>query len=130
MELQVVRHETNHTETDMSSTRVAINRVVITGRAVTEPVTKTVKSHHGETTLTVFSIRTTKDTYVGSVIMEIQAWSRTAAQANLVTKGREVAVDGQLTQNEYLGPDGRKQTRTAIRADRLQLLGEVSEPMD
>ncbi len=80
--------------------------------------------------MTVFSIRTTKDTYVGSVIMEIQAWSRTAAQANVVTKGREVAVDGQLTQNEYLSPDGRKQTRTAIRADRLQLLGEVGEPTD
>ena len=28
----------------MSSTRVAINRVVITGRAVTEPVTRNVKS--------------------------------------------------------------------------------------
>lgn len=32
----------------MSSTRVAINRVVITGRAVTEPITKNVKSHHGD----------------------------------------------------------------------------------
>jgi capsular polysaccharide biosynthesis protein len=123
-QLQRERRETTVEETEMSSTRVAINRVVITGRAVTDPVTKTVKSHHGETTLTVFSIRTTKDTYVGSVIMEIQAWSRCAAQANLVAKGREVAIDGQLTQNEYLGPDGRKQTRTAIRADRLQLLGE------
>ncbi len=29
----------------MSSTRVAINREVITGGAVTDPVTKTVKSH-------------------------------------------------------------------------------------
>ena len=37
-------------------------------------------------------------------------------------KGRTVAVDGQLTQHEFLGPDGRRQTRTAIRADRLQLL--------
>ncbi len=114
----------------MSSTRVAINRVVITGRAVTDPVTKTVKSHHGETTLTVFSIRTAKDTYVGSVIMEIQAWSRCAAQANLVAKGREVAVDGQLTQNEYLSPDGRKQTRTAIRADRLQFLRTAGDTAD
>lgn len=31
-----------------------------------------------------------------------------------------VAVDGQLTKHEYLSPDGRQQTRTAIRADRLQ----------
>ena len=114
----------------MSSTRVALNRVVITGRAVTDPVTKTVKSLHGETTLTVFSIRTTKDVYVGGVIMEIQAWSPTAAQANLVTKDREVAVDSQWTPNEYLSLDGRKQTRTAIRADRLQLLGGGSETTD
>ncbi len=78
------------------------------------------KSDHGETTLTVFSIRTTKDTYVGSVIMEIQAWSRTAAQANLVTKGRQVAVDGQLTQNEYLSPEGRKQTRTPTPPDHYE----------
>ena len=55
------------------------------------------------------------------------SWSRTAAQANLVTKGREVAVDGQLTQNEHLSPDGRKQTRTAIRSDRLQLLGTAGD---
>ena len=111
----------------MSSTRVAINRVVITGRAVTEPVTRNVKSHHGETTLTVFSIRTAKDTYIGSVIMEIHAWSRVAAQAGKIAKGRTVAIDGQLTQHEYLGSDGRKQTRTAIRADRLQLLDGSDE---
>jgi single-strand DNA-binding protein len=108
----------------MSSTRVALNRIVIVGRAVTEPVTRNVKSHHGETTLTVFSIRTAKDTYVGSVIMEIHAWSRAAAQAGHIGKGRIVAVDGQLTQHEYLDGEGRKQTRTAIRADRLQLLDE------
>jgi single-stranded DNA-binding protein len=108
----------------MSSTRVALNRIVIVGRAVTEPVTRNVKSHHGETTLTVFSIRTAKDTYVGSVIMEIHAWSRAAAQAGHISKGRTVAVDGQLTQHEYLDTDGRKHTRTAIRADRLQLLDE------
>jgi single-stranded DNA-binding protein len=108
----------------MSSTRVALNRIVIVGRAVTEPVTRNVKSHHGETTLTVFSIRTAKDTYVGSVIMEIHAWSRAAAQAGHITKGRTVAVDGQLTQHEYLDGEGRKQTRTAIRADRPQLLDD------
>lgn len=62
----------------MGSTRVALNRVVIAGRAVTDPVRKSVKTSHGDTTLTTFSIRTAKDTYVGSVIMEIQAWSRTA----------------------------------------------------
>ena len=80
------------------------------------------RAHHGETTLTVFSIRTAKDTYIGSVIMEIHAWSRVAAQAGKIAKGRTVAIDGQLTQHEYLGSDGLKQTRTAIRADRLQLL--------
>ncbi len=106
----------------MSSTRIAINRVVITGRAVTDPVTRNVKTHHGDTVVTIFSIRTARDTYVGSVIMEIHSWSRTSAQAAHVTKGRIVAVDGQLTQHEYLAPDGRKQIRTAIRADRLQLL--------
>ena len=74
----------------MSSTRVAINRVVITGRAVTDPVTRNVKSHHGETTLTVFSIRTAKDTYIGSVIMEIHAWARVATQAGKIAKGRIV----------------------------------------
>ena len=115
------------TRRTMSSTRVAINRVVITGRAVTDPVTRNVKTHHGETSLTVFAIRTAKDTYVGSVIMEIQAWARTAAQAGKITRGRTVAVDGQLTQHEYLGPDGRKLTRTAIRADRLQMLDSTEE---
>ena len=106
----------------MSSTRLSLNRCVLAGRAVTDPVTKNVTSRHGDTTLTIFSIRTPKDTYVGSVIMEIHAWSRAAAVAQHVTKGRIVAIDGQLTQHEYLGPDGKKQTRTALRADRVQLV--------
>ena len=108
----------------MSSNRISLNRCILAGKAVTDPVSKSVSSRHGDTTLTTFSIRTPKDTYVGSVIMEIHAWSRTAAQAGHITKGRTVAVDGQLTQHEYLGPDGRRQTRTAIRADRLQLLDD------
>ena len=111
----------------MSSSRVAINRIVITGRAVTDPIKKTVNTHRGEATLSTFAIRTAKDTHVGSVIMEIQAWERTAGQTDHVKKGRTVAVDGQLTQHEYLGPDGRRQTRTAIRADRLQLLDAPSD---
>ncbi len=45
----------------------------------------------------------------GNVIMEIQAWERTAGQTDHVKKGRVVAVDGQLTQHEFLGPDGRRQ---------------------
>ena len=106
----------------MSSTRLSLNRCILAGRAVGDPVTKHVTSRHGETTLTTFSIRTPNDTYVGSVIIEVQAWSRVAAVAQHIVKGRVVAVDGQLTQHEYLGPDGRRQTRTAIRADRLQLL--------
>ena len=110
------------TKRTMSSSRVAINRIVITGRAVTDPVKKTVNTHRGEATLSTFAIRTAKDSHVGSVIMEIQAWERTAGQTDHVKKGRVVAVDGQLTQHEFLGPDGRRQTRTAIRADRLQLL--------
>lgn len=113
----------------MSSTRLSLNRCVLAGRAVTDPVTKHVTSRHGDTTLTMFSLRTPKDTYVGSVIMEIHAWSRAATVAQRVTKGRTVAVDGQLTQHEYLGPDGRKQTRTALRADRIQFIDDL-EPLE
>ena len=94
----------------MSSSPVAINRIVISGRAVTDPIKKTVNTHRGEATLSTFAIRTAKDTHVGSVIMEIQAWERTAGQTDHVKKGRTVAVDGQLTQHEFLGPDGRRQT--------------------
>ncbi len=50
---------------------------------------------------------------------------RTAGQADHIKKGRTVAIDGQLTQHDYLTPDGHRQTRTAIRADRLQLLDAV-----
>jgi single-stranded DNA-binding protein len=58
------------------------------------------------------------------VIIEVLAWSRAATVAQHITKGRTVAVDGQLTQHEYLGPDGKKQTRTSLRADRVQLIDE------
>ncbi len=113
----------------MSSTKLSLNRCVLAGRAVTDPVTKQVTSRHGDTTLTTFSIRTPNDTYVGSVIMEVHAWSRSASVAQRVTKGRIVAVDGQLTQHEYLGPDGKKQTRTSLRADRVQLIDEAEDSM-
>ena len=112
----------------MSSSRLSLNRCVIAGRAVTDPVTKDVTSRHGDTVLTTFSIRTPKDAYVGSVIMEIHAWSRAATVAQHVTKGRVVAVDGQLTQHEYLDAEGRKQTRTALRADRIQLIDQLDDP--
>lgn len=84
-------------------------------------------THREEATLSTFAIRTAKDTYVGSVIMEIQAWERTAGQTDHVKKGGTVAVDGQLTQHEFLSADGRRQTRTAIRADRLQLLAIAAD---
>ena len=112
----------------MSSTKLSLNRCVLAGRAVTDPVTKHVTSKHGDTTLTIFSIRTPNDTYVGSVIIEVHAWSRSSVVAQRVTKGRTVAVDGQLTQHEYLGSDGKKQTRTALRADRLQLIDDIDQP--
>ena len=111
----------------MSSTKLSLNRCVIAGRAVGDPITKHVTSRHGDTTLTIFSIRTPNDTYVGSVIMEIHAWSKVAAVAQRVVKGRVVAVDGQLTQHEFLGADGKKQVRTSVRADRVQLIDEVNE---
>jgi single-stranded DNA-binding protein len=114
----------------MSSTRLSLNRCVLAGKAVSDPVTKHVTSRHGDTTLTIFSMRTPNDTYVGSVIIEVQAWSRSAVVAQHVTKGRTVAVDGQLTQYEYLGSDGKKQTRTSLRADRVQLIDEVSAQAD
>ena len=82
-------------------------------------------SRHGDTTLTTLSLRTPNDTYVGSVIIEVQASSRAATVAQHITKGRTVAVDGQLTQYDYLGSDGKKQTRTSLRADRVQLIDDV-----
>lgn len=77
-----------------------------------------VTSRQGDTTFTTFSIRTPNGTYVGSLIIEVQAWSRAATVAQHITKGRTIAVDGQLTQHEYLGDDGKKQTRISLRADR------------
>ena len=44
----------------------------------------------------------------------------------VIKKGRTVAVDGQLTQYEYLGTDGKKQTRTSLRADRVQLIDSAA----
>ena len=109
----------------MSSTRLSLNRCVLAGRAVGDPITKQVTSRHGDTTLTTFIVRTPNDTYVGSVIIDVQAWSRAATVAQHVTTGRTVAVDGQLTQYDDLGSDGKKQTRTSLRADRVQLIDDV-----
>ncbi len=111
----------------MASTRLSLNRCIIAGKATSDPLTRQLNTRHGDTTLTTFTIRTPNDTYVGPITIEIQAWARTATIAQHITKGRTVAIDGQLTQHDYLDPNGKKQTKTSLRADRIQLLDSGNE---
>ena len=106
--------------------RDAINQVVITGRAVTESLTRNVKSHHRETNPHRVLVPHSEAHHNGSVIMKIRLVTRRRPSSKDL-KSRTVAVDGELTQHEYVAFDGRKQTRIAIRADRLQLVDDTGD---
>lgn len=106
----------------MTSTQL-INRLVIGGRAITDPVAKRVKTKSGETTVTTFILAVTGGS---PVRIEIEAWSSVATVAQMVHKGRRVIVDGRLSMNEFLRDD-QKQRRHLVRADSVSFLDDPSK---
>ena len=105
----------------MTSTTL-INRVVIAGKAVDDPVTKRITTRTGETTKTTFILATTAGPREPSVRIEIECWSTAATAAQRITKHRRVIVDGHLVMSTYTDRNDQTQRRYAIRADAVTFL--------
>ena len=105
----------------MTSTQL-INRVVVGGRTVTDPITKRVSTKTGETTVTTFLLGVSGGARQSPVRIEIEAWASVSTVAQLAAKGRRVIVDGHLTMSEFVDRYDQKQRRYAIRADVVTFL--------
>ena len=59
-----------------------------------------------------------------SKIVDIVAWARTAELcAEYLKKGRQVFIEGRLTQDRWEGQDGRKMSKVRVTAENIQFLG-------
>ena len=111
------------------TSRQIINRVVIGGRALSDPATKPITTKtRGDTVKTTFALYAPHGSGLASVRIEVEAWSTVATVAQQVTKGRLVIVDGRLGMDEYTRADGSKATRFFVRADVISLLDRASLP--
>ena len=105
----------------MSSSSI-INRVVIGGRAVNDPVSRRVTTRLGDTTKTTFLLRTVSAPKEPGVRIEVEAWAHVAAFAQRVAKGRRVIIDGRLVVNSWTDANDQTQYRYAVRADAVHFL--------
>lgn len=105
------------------------NRVQLIGHLGMDPESKTLENG---TVLSRFSIATNESyrNAQGERITDTQwhtlvAWNKTAElAAQLLKKGKEVAVEGKLVNRSYDDKDGNKRYATEIRVDQFLLLGK------
>ena len=102
-----------------------LNKAIIIGNLTRDPEKKALPSGIAVTTLSVATNRVWKDKdgarqestdYHNVVIFGRQA--ETAAQ--YLTKGASVLVEGRMQTRSWDGPDGKKNYRTEVVADRVQ----------
>lgn len=63
-----------------------------------------------------------------TIWFRINVWGKQADAANqYLTKGRQVYVEGRLSQQEYTDRDGNKRTSLEVRATEVQFLGSRGE---
>lgn len=104
------------------------NRVQLIGRVGNDPE---VKSFDGGKKLATVSIATSESykNEKGERVEQTEwhrvvAWGKTAEIIEqFVTKGREIAIDGKLTQRSYDDKDGTKRFMTEIVVNELHLIG-------
>lgn len=103
-----------------------LNKAFLIGRLVRDPEYKTV----GETGLAKFTLASSKTRTVNgekkeeTIYIDCEAWGKTADIVNkYITKGKQVAIDGELKQDTWDGQDGRKQSKIKIKIDSIQMLG-------
>ena len=103
-----------------------LNKVFLIGRLVRDPEYKTV----GETGLVKFTWASSKTRIANgekkeeTIFIDCEAWGKTADIVNkYITKGKQVAIDGELKQDTWDAQDGKKQSKIKIKIDSIQMLG-------
>lgn len=100
-----------------------MNRCFITGRLTRDPEGRTTQSGVSQSTFDVAVQRRTKnkDGKYDADFLTVVAWRQTADFCNkYLTKGRMVAVEGQIQKRTYKAQDGSNRYVTEIIADNVE----------
>ena len=103
-----------------------MNKAIITGNLTRDPEAFTTQSGISRSTFTVAVQRKVKnkDGKYDADFLTVVAWRQTADFCNkYLSKGRKVAVEGQIQTRSYDAQDGSKRYVTEIIADSVEALG-------
>lgn len=104
------------------------NRVILIGRLVRDPETKTTTTGKQMTRFTLAVDRRSKSSTQSADFIPIVTWDSLAdICAKYLTKGRQVAVEGRLQYTSVAQPDGSKRTFFDVVADDMRMLGSRAE---
>jgi single-strand DNA-binding protein len=101
-----------------------MNQVSLIGRLATDPESRAGQQHEAASfRLAVPRRRHSDGTDAGAVFIEVVTFDGLAKTvAEYLTKGRQVAINGRLEQNEWTAEDGSKRSRIQIIADEVSFL--------
>lgn len=103
-----------------------LNKVLMIGRLTRDPDFKTINN----TSVANFSLANNR-TYVANNekkeethFFDCEVWGKLAEiLRDYGKKGKQIAIEGRLSQSTWDAPDGKKNSRIRIRVDSFQLLG-------
>jgi single-strand DNA-binding protein len=105
-----------------------MNNIVLVGKLVRDPQIKYIGSENiAVTTFTIAVDRRTKSQKdQKSDIIEIQTWDKQAENcAKYLSKGRLIAVNGQLRIEKYKNSNGENKYYTRVKADNVKFLSST-----
>lgn len=114
---------------------ISVNTVVIGGNVTRDPQVRFLAN---ETCVANFGVAVNEtwknkagEKQEKCTFVEIEVWQKTAELCGqYLHKGDPVLVEGKLTQDTYEDKDGKKQTKTRVKADRVHFLGSKREGAD
>ena len=97
-----------------------MNSVQLIGRLTHDPDAARTTSG---TPVTAFRLAIDRPGRNAADFLTVKTWERLAeTTAEHLTRGRRVAVEGRLAQEEWVGSDGRRAERLTVVADRVEFL--------
>jgi single-strand DNA-binding protein len=103
-----------------------LNKVILIGRLTRDPEFKNINS----TSLTNFSIANNRSYTANNEkkdetsFFDCEVWGKLAeVMRDYGKKGKQIALEGRLTQSTWESPDGKKNSKIRIRVDTFQFLG-------
>lgn len=109
----------------------SLNKVILLGNLTKDPEFKHSPSGVAVAKLRIAVNEQFRDRASGQLkevacYVDVMVWDRQAeACGQFLMKGSQVIVDGRLTYDEWKTPQGEMRSRLAVRADRVQFLGNT-----